>query len=1243
MTASTSTRPNAQKLHDPAGPSSSAAPAAAPPRSQGSGASSTNGSAFDTLLFTSPLFELHIPFKALVEAVLRNDADAVHSVLRRHAPDTTSIAGASSHVVASVRKGGGGKKGKQPGSGNISNGNSSLPLSATGAVATLDPNVRLRGVGVTAAGTTVLHLACTLNKFAAARALIDHLSVDVNVQDEESGWTPLHRALYHGNIGIAMLLLGRDDIDPSIPDREGIAPFDLFAKTIPELPIDPVADELLTFGSNVNFVLGHSNGDDREHPRRVSFREEDSPNFAYTPHHSFPLIKDFAMAKMHALLLTTQGLYTWGYGSCGRLGVKSGGKVILTPRRISFWPAERTVTAVAAGRDHSVVALDDGTVYIWGSNEFGQCGLSMDDADIAQLQRLVHDGAAATHAGGPGAGGGGGGGGKTRGMHSSEGETHLVAPRPLQVGGLKREVVTGVAASKIHTVAYNRTTLITFGLNQGQLGHSRDSVVVQPRKVACLPSDDGIVTVQCTERFTVVLLESGTVWLLRQYSARKLGFPVPEPAVLSSLAQAGGWKVTPVTKPPTIRHIACNDSKGVAYGVAISDTGDVYLWNVHATSGAVGQSMLTAPWCVWKAHSRADEAFDVVVGLDGTLLLVTERGSLHVSSPCPVAAADETSPAPKWSTLMLDRVRRVYCNGQGGFAALKSNLRFELTPSSSSASSRARRDGGFVADRALGQSSTLDQVVLRGSSGDISVDAGYALRHAWFQASLDTDWHSNNGVLHLDQFDAQYLAAVANWMRDRQSIELPFADLLQLLVIADYLLLDDLKDDVSKIVTKCLNNKNVREVLHLAELHHAPDLLKTAADYLLANASYLLRKHADAATHDWVVDVEALVKDQQEKQAPTTRNHSSALKRLLSFQYYLQVPDAKRTTAKTAAAANHLVALEPSIESDQPATTTVDRRKRNRKESLMGPAPVPAPATVLVSDLAPSAGTDAIAPSASPSPPPHQGSADVTIIVKPAAPFSPAAPAVLKLSLVEIQKQEEARKRAAAQQRAASAAPSVTAIPDALASVPPIKKQSQRERKRAQKEVEAVLDPAASSSATSAPTNVWGKSAVTRSATAPRSNAGGIAPGPNSASTRLTAPSCGPAARAPTMTRTAASIMTGPSTSSFPALTADKPRVRTTSTSSIPAIDSGTSSPNQRSRFLAIQNEQLQAKNLTSRLKKKPLAQIQIEEAAMAHLLAQYRAASDFASGEWFEIQTVGAAPAAPAASGLVAGPFEFF
>ncbi|KAJ3356322.1 hypothetical protein GGF32_001534 [Allomyces javanicus] len=1158
------------------------------------------------------------------------------------------MAGASSHVAVSARKGGGGggKKGKQSGFGGNSNGSNSQPLSATGAVATLDPNVRLRGVGVTAAGTTVLHLACTLNKFAAARALIDHLSVDVNAQDEESGWTPLHRALYHGNIGIAMLLLSRDDIDPSIPDREGLAPFDLFAKTIPELPIDPVADELLTFGSNVNFVLGHSNGDDREHPRRVSFRDEDSPNFAYTPKHAYPLIKDFAMAKMHALLLTTQGLYTWGYGSCGRLGVKSGGKVILTPRCISFWPAERTVIAVAAGRDHSVVALDDGTVYIWGSNEFGQCGLSMDDADIAQLQRLVHDGAAVTHAGGPGAGGGGGGGGKTRGMHSSDGETYLVAPRLLQVGGLKREVVTGVAASKIHTVAYNRTTLITFGLNQGQLGHSRDSVVVQPRKVACLPSDDGIVTVQCTERFTAVLLESGIVWLLRQYSARKLGFPVPEPAVLSSLAQAGGWKVTPVTKPPTIRHIACNDSKGVAYGAAISDTGDVYTWNVHATSGATGQSMLTAPRCVWKAHSRADEAFDVVVGLDGTLLLVTERGSLHVSSPCPVTAADETPPAPKWSTLTLDRVRRVYCNGQGGFAALKSNLRLELTPSSLASLSRAQRDGGFVADRALGQSSALDQVVLRGSSGDVPVDAGFALRHAWFQASLDTDWHSSNGVLHLDQFDERYLAAVANWMRDRQSIELPFADLLQLLVIADYLLLDDLKDDVSKIVTKCLNNKNVREVLHLAEMHHAPDLLKTAADYLLANASYLLRKHADAATHDWVVDVEALVKDQQERQAPTTRHHPLALKRLLSFQYYLPVPDAKRTTAKSAAAANHLAALEPSIESDQPAPAAVDRKKRNRKESLAGPAPVLVPATMPVSDLAPAAGTDAIAPSASPSPPSHQDPADVAIIVKPAVPFSPAAPAVPKRSLVEIQKQEEARKRAAAQQRTASAAPSSAALPDALASAPPIKKQSQRERKRAQKEVEAVSAPAASSSATSTPTNVWGKSAVARPATAPRSNVAGLAPGPSSTLSRPAALSAGPTARAPalTPTRAVASTMTGPSTSAFPALTVDRPRTRTTSTSSIPATDSGTPSPSQRSRFLAIQNEQLQAKNLTSRLKKKPLAQIQIEEAAMAHLIAQYRAASDFASGEWFEIQTVAAATAVPAVpAGVVAGPFEFF
>lgn len=73
-------------------------------------------------------------------------------------------------------------------------------------------------------GRTVLHLACSETDAWAIEWVELVLAVNgcqVNAQDEESGWTALHRALYVGNIAAAKLLLARQDIDQRVKDHEG--------------------------------------------------------------------------------------------------------------------------------------------------------------------------------------------------------------------------------------------------------------------------------------------------------------------------------------------------------------------------------------------------------------------------------------------------------------------------------------------------------------------------------------------------------------------------------------------------------------------------------------------------------------------------------------------------------------------------------------------------------------------------------------------------------------------------------------------------------------------------------------------------------------------------------------------------------------------------------------------------------------------------------------------------------------
>ena len=58
-------------------------------------------------------------------------------------------------------------------------------------------------------GRTVLHLACAVSARPATeyvRLLLAHPGIDVNLQDVESHWTALHRALYDGNIAAAFVV-----------------------------------------------------------------------------------------------------------------------------------------------------------------------------------------------------------------------------------------------------------------------------------------------------------------------------------------------------------------------------------------------------------------------------------------------------------------------------------------------------------------------------------------------------------------------------------------------------------------------------------------------------------------------------------------------------------------------------------------------------------------------------------------------------------------------------------------------------------------------------------------------------------------------------------------------------------------------------------------------------------------------------------------------------------------------------
>lgn len=178
-------------------------------------------------------------------------------------------------------------------------------------------------------GRTLLHHAVSSNSentLEFVKTLIEIPLLDLYVQDLESGWTALHRALYFGNIAAAQLLMIRDIQNATdyttnishvnagglvkIKDHEGNSPFEVFSLTTAPRDLDQPThspdlletasvqsvdmddggtskqreivptkvldgDEVFAFGSNKNITLGLGDGDDRTFPERIQLKRPD--------------------------------------------------------------------------------------------------------------------------------------------------------------------------------------------------------------------------------------------------------------------------------------------------------------------------------------------------------------------------------------------------------------------------------------------------------------------------------------------------------------------------------------------------------------------------------------------------------------------------------------------------------------------------------------------------------------------------------------------------------------------------------------------------------------------------------------------------------------------------------------------------------------------------------------------------------------------------------------------------------
>ncbi|KAI1178294.1 hypothetical protein F4777DRAFT_111756 [Nemania sp. FL0916] len=531
--------------------------------------------------------------------------------------------------------------------------------------------------------TLLLRAASSTSPSAVAfvQALLDHPSIDIHVQDPESGWNALHRALYNGNISVARLLLAKErrDLTESFgpgtvttktgqliktKDHEGNSPFDLYNATIAlrslkaaeeraqpaddsdtdEVASDPetqhpvrcsgLGEEVFTFGSNRNLSLGVGHEDDRQYPERIYLERPDhlihhlhdqqlaeqplqrkgddapSRNLADVPalvQNTPIVIQDAALSKFHTAILTTDpfsNLYVSGLGRGGRLGLGD------EKTKLSFTPvqgglSDKKVTAVALGQNHTLAVTSEGELWSWGSNNYAQLGYTLPPPVKPDEEPIS------------------------------------VAPRQV-FGPLKKEMILGVAASSVHSVAHTGSSLFCWGKNAGQLGlmdaDSRSlEVQTVPRKVAAtlISSHSSVVSaVSAIDRATCCLFGDRSLVVFTSYGYKTINLHSANLLPNAFMRQSVQFSSASYDSKRREIHQMASGGDTIA---AVTGSGDLFTMHLShnsdndqltasTTNPSKIKDAITAPQCVW--NSRKDGVKSVGVGENGSVIISTLSGAV---------------------------------------------------------------------------------------------------------------------------------------------------------------------------------------------------------------------------------------------------------------------------------------------------------------------------------------------------------------------------------------------------------------------------------------------------------------------------------------------------------------------------------------------------------------------------------------------------------------------------------------
>ena len=212
-----------------------------------------------------------------------------------------------------------------------------------------------------ASGRTPLHIASSVGKLKIVDWLLRFKGAHVNAKDGESGYSALHRAIFHGQLHIAKILVSNYNANLSLQDFDGLTPLDHVS--IDRLTLrqsyghhfkrtcdNASKCDAYVWGCNTNYNLGLGHEQVKAVPDINEFFRKENLK-----------CKQVAISKFHSAFLTVDGtVYTCGHGRGGRLG-HGHNESILTPKMVKIF-VDHKVTALSLGIDHSLFLTSAGQV-----------------------------------------------------------------------------------------------------------------------------------------------------------------------------------------------------------------------------------------------------------------------------------------------------------------------------------------------------------------------------------------------------------------------------------------------------------------------------------------------------------------------------------------------------------------------------------------------------------------------------------------------------------------------------------------------------------------------------------------------------------------------------------------------------------------------------------------------------------------------------------------------------------------